>query len=239
VEYSLRKFEPVDEPETIYLECVKAQRRLITGFKGEKRCNQQKWKEAQDPKHFAISLSGEPTMYPKLSEFIRTVHSHGATTFLVTNGMLPDVLEKLEMPTQLYLSLSTGNEEDFDRIHQPLFEDGWKRLNRSLEILNKLRTKTRTTLRVTAIKELNMKEPDKWAALIEKANPKFLEIKAYMYLGASRKYLKLDNMPKHSEIVRFSEDIANNSGYKIIDEKADSRVVLMMKKDTSDRMMRF
>jgi tRNA wybutosine-synthesizing protein 1 len=239
VEYSKKEFEPVDGPEEIYDECIKAQRRLISGFKGEKRCNQQKWKGAQEPRHFAISLSGEPTMYPRLSEFIRTVHSHGGTTFLVTNGMLPEVLEKLEMPTQLYLSLSTADERDFKRIHQPLFTDGWERLNRSLEVLKRLKGKTRTTIRVTAIKGVNMKEPEKWAGLIQKAEPKFVEIKAYMHLGASRKYLQKENMPLHTEVREFALEIGKHLGYRLIDEKADSRVVLMMKEDSPDRIMKF
>ena len=239
VQYSLKKFEPIDSPQTIYDESIKAQRRLISGFKGEKRTNLKKWQEAQNPKHFAISLSGEPTMYPKLSEFIRIVHKNKGTTFLVTNGMLPEVLEKLELPTQLYLSLSTPKKELFNKIHQPMMKDGWERLNSSLTVLNSLKDRTRTTLRVTAIKDLNMSEPDKWAELIEKAAPKFLEIKAYMFLGASRKFLKLENMPRHEDITRFAEQLEANSSYKYIDEKGDSRVVLMMKKDSKDRIMRF
>ncbi len=242
VEYSRKSFEPVDEPEDIYEGCVKAQRKLITGFKGDKRCSIPKWKEAQDPMHFAISLSGEPTMYPKLSEFIKVVHSHGGTTFLVTNGMLPDVLEKIGKkapPTQLYLSLSTADERDFNKIHRPMHNDGWERLNRSLEVLRNLKSKTRTTVRVTAIKGVNMKEPERWAELIRKAEPKFLEIKAYMHLGASRKFLEKENMPLHSEVKEFALEIGKHLGYKLIDEKADSRVVLLMKEDTPDRIMKF
>jgi tRNA wybutosine-synthesizing protein 1 len=239
VQYSLKKFDIVDDPEFIYEESIKAQRKLISGFKGEKRTNLMKWQEAQNPKHFAISLSGEPTMYPQLSEFIKTVHKNGGTTFLVTNGMLPEVLEKLSLPTQLYLSLTTPNEESFDRIHQPLFKDGWERLNRSLELLNKLGKKTRTCLRLTLIKGVNMNNPEQWAKLIEKANPLFLEIKAYMHLGASRKYLEKENMPSQEEVRGFAEQIAANTLYRFIDEQSESRVVLMMKKDTPDRIMRF
>lgn len=242
VEYSLKSFDPVDDPEDIYEGCIKAQRKLISGFKGEKKCNQKKWKDGQLPMHFAISLSGEPTMYPRLAEFISTVHRHGGTTFLVTNGMLPEVLEKIGKeapPTQLYLSLSVCDERDFKKIHQPLFEDGWERLNRSLDVLRKLKGRTRTTVRVTAIKGVNMKAPEKWAELIKNAEPKFVEIKAYMFVGASRKYLAKENMPLHSEVREFALDVAKHLGYKLIDEKADSRVVLLMKEDTPDRIMKF
>jgi len=242
VEYSKKKFEPMDEPEQIYEDCIKAQRKLISGFKGEKKCSQQKWKEAQNPKHFAISLSGEPTMYPKLSELIKTIHNHDGTTFLVTNGMLPEVLEKLgktELPTQLYLSLSVADEKDFSKIHRPMFSDGWERLNRSLDVLRKLKGKTRTTVRVTAIKGVNMKEPERWAELIRKAEPKFVEIKAYMHLGASRQFLKRENMPLHPEVREFALEVGKQLGYQLIDEKADSRVVLLMKEDSADRIMKF
>lgn len=242
VQYSLKEFDPIDDPEFIYQESIKAQRKLISGFKGEKKTNLKKWKEAQEPKHFAISLSGEPTMYPRLAQFIKTVHKNGGTTFLVTNGMLPDVLEKLgkeALPTQLYLSLSTSNKESFSKIHQPLFKDGWERLNRSLEILNKLGKKTRTCIRVTAIKGINMDHPEQWAELIEKASPKFVEVKAYMHLGASTKYLERENMPSQEEVRKFADQIAAHSSYRFIDEQRESRVVLMMKRDTKDRIMRF
>jgi tRNA wybutosine-synthesizing protein 1 len=239
VSHSEKEFDPVDNPDTMYSDCIKAQRKLISGFGGTRRTSMKKLKEAQDPKHFAISLSGEPTMYPKLGEFIRMVKERGNTAFLVTNGMSPEVLENMEMPTQMYLSLTAIDKESFQNIHQPIIDDGWERLNRSLEILKRLRTKTRTALRITAIKGVNMHEPEKWAVLIKKANPLFLEIKAYMYLGASRNFLKLENMPLHHEVKEFAQEIEASSGYKIIDEKADSRVVLLMKEDIKDRIMRF
>ena len=46
-------------------------------------------------------------------------------------------------------------------------------------------------------------------------------------------------MPRHEEIIEFSKQIAKLTGYKIIDEKPESRVVLMMKKDRKDRVMQF
>jgi len=238
VEYSAKnKFEPVDDPKEIVEGCVKEQRRLLTGLKGYEGTNQEKFLEAQDPQHFAISLSGEPTMYPKLNELIRFLHSEGKTTFIVTNGMLPEVIDTLEMPTQLYLSINSPNKDLFEPIHKPLFKDGWDRLNRTLDIFNGL--KGRTTIRVTLIKGMNMIEPENWARLIEKASPMFVEVKGYMFVGSSRQRLSLENMPYHEEVKEFSEKIAEHSSYKIIDEKPESRVVLMMKKDRKDRVMQF
>ncbi len=41
------------------------------------------------------------------------------------------------------------------------------------------------------------------------------------------------------QIKDFSKQIAKHSGYKIIDEKEGSRVVLLMKEDRDDRIMKF
>ncbi|GAH53978.1 unnamed protein product, partial [marine sediment metagenome] len=50
----------VDLPKKIIDGCIKAQKKLIVGFKGNKKVNMEKWEDAQEPKQFAISLSGEP-----------------------------------------------------------------------------------------------------------------------------------------------------------------------------------
>ena len=240
VEYSIKnQFEVVDDPRLIFEESVKAQRRLLSGFGGTRRTDMKKLREAQNPMHFAISLSGEPTMYPSLSELIKVLHKNGKTTFLVSNGMLPEVIEKLEMPTQLYISVDAPNEEFFKKIDKSLYKDGWQRLNKTLGVLKKLRKRTRTTLRLTMIKGINMVEPEKYAELIEKAKPKFVEVKAYMFVGTSRQRMSLANMPFHEDIVDFAEAIEANSSYKFIDEKEESRVVLMMEKDSKDRIMKF
>ena len=46
-------------------------------------------------------------------------------------------------------------------------------------------------------------------------------------------------MPLHEEIRAFANQICKYCGYKIIDEQKESRVVLMMKKDRKDRIMKF
>jgi len=49
-----------------------------------------KWEEAQEPTQFAISLSGEPTLYEKVGELIEELRRRGKTSFLVTNGLYPE-----------------------------------------------------------------------------------------------------------------------------------------------------
>jgi len=54
-----------------------------------------------------------------------------------------------------------------------------------------------------------------------------LEPKAYMHVGFSRLRLDGSNMPSHREIRDFATQLANEMGYNILDESADSRVVLL------------
>ena len=229
----------VDDPKNIVKNSVNAQRKLLSGFGGNKRANKKRFKEAQTPMHYAISLAGEPTIYPKLNELIKELHKDKKSTFIVTNGMLPDVLAKIEPPTQLYLSIDAPNEQLMKKIDRPTLKDAWKRLNKSLAVLKKLKKKTRTALRITLVKGKNMVYPEKYAELIEKAEPDFVEAKAYMFVGASRQRLTIKNMPRHNEVVEFAKQIGKHCKYKMIDEQPESRVVLLMKKDFPGRIMKF
>ncbi|MEA3229574.1 MAG: 4-demethylwyosine synthase TYW1, partial [archaeon] len=73
----------VDTPEKILEDSIKAQRELLTGFKGFEGTDMKKFKEAQNPNQVAISLSGEPTAYPLISDFIKLCKRRDMTTFLV------------------------------------------------------------------------------------------------------------------------------------------------------------
>ena len=84
-----------------------------------------------------------------------------------------------------------------------------------------------------------MVNPDGYAELIKQANPTFVELKAYMWVGHSRERLSIENMPLHNEILEFAEKIAKASGLKIIDQKPESRVVLLAKKDSKARILVF
>ena len=217
---------------------VEAQRKLISGFGGFEGTNKDKLKEAQHPDQFAISLTGETLYYPRLSEFIRELKQAGNSTFIVTNGMLPDILEKLEPPTQLYISIDAPNADLQKKLCSPKHPDAWDRLTRSLRILSQLRSKTRTALRLTVIKGMNDIDPEGYARLIKLADPHFVEVKAYMFVGASQLRLSMKDMPFHPEVKAFAEKVAHNAGMKIIDEQEESRVVLLMKEDFPERIMR-
>ena len=72
-----------------------------------------------------------------------------------------------------------------------------------------------------------MINPEKYAKLIEKANPDFVEVKAYMCVGSSRERLTLDNMPTFDEVKNFAKQIGDECGREIVNESEISRVVLL------------
>ena len=141
-----------DDPYELFLESVRGHRRLITGYGGNPKADPEKFREAQNPKHVAISLNGEPTLYSRLGEFLDICHQHGVSTFLVTNGSLPKVIEKLDpLPTQLYVSVDAPNKDIFDRLCKPKFDQAaFHKLEQTLELLPSL--DTRTVCRHTLIK---------------------------------------------------------------------------------------
>ncbi|MBI2124426.1 4-demethylwyosine synthase TYW1 [Candidatus Pacearchaeota archaeon] len=226
----------VDSPKKIIEECILAQRKLLTGFKGDKNTNMKKWREAQEPSQFAISLIGEPTAYPKLAELIKELRRQKKTSFLVTNGLYPERLQELKrknaLPTQLYISLNTPNKGMYDAWHKSRLKDAWKRFNESLSIMKKLQKKTRTVIRMTLVKEKNMQDrhAEDYAKLIKKASPQWIELKGYMAVGFARKRLGYEKMPFHSEIKKFARILMKYlPGYRFLDEKIESRVVLLGK----------
>jgi tRNA wybutosine-synthesizing protein 1 len=231
----------IDEPAHIVEGTIKAQTKLLSGFGGNEKTSKDKFERAMAPQHVAISLDGEPTLYPKLPQLIKEYKKKNFSTFVVSNGLLPERIEKLleEPPTQLYISVDAPHEELFNIIDRPIIKDAWQGLLKTLSMLPKLREKTRTVLRFTLIKGLNMVYPEQWAEIIKLSNPMFVEVKAYMWVGMSRERLEQENMPKHEEVKEFAIKIAEHADYKLIDEHEPSRVVLLMKEDFEGRVMKF
>ena len=225
------------DPKGMVDRAIEMQRHLLNGYPGNPKTNQEKYREAMHPKSFAISLSGEPTMYPKLSGLIAELRKRNIVSFLVTNGLFPEVLEKLDpLPTQLYVSLDAPNREVYLKTDRPMMKDAWTRLNRTLELMQDMNT--RTVIRITAVKGVNMTDPEGYARLIRKARPMFVEVKGYSWVGGSRKRLKEKNVPSHQEVRAFGQDIAVRSGLKIIDEKKESSVVLLAERDWENRKLK-
>jgi tRNA wybutosine-synthesizing protein 1 len=223
-----------DAPEKIVEGSVKAQLRILSGYKGNLETNQQKFKEALTPRHAAISLTGEPTLYQHVGELIQAFHERGFTTFLVSNGTAPSVLAELnEEPTQLYISVCAPDKETYNNICQPQIPKAWEKLTETLKLLPSF--KCPTVIRITSVRGLNMENIDGYAKLIEKANPTYIEPKAYMHVGFSRLRLGYESMPDYQEIRKFAGQIAKETSYDIIDESRESRVVLLSRLEKAIR----
>lgn len=236
--YNLLKLEEekVDEPKEIFENLLKEWRRLLSGFGGNPKVKRDVFEYVYNnlPSHYAISLSGEPTMYPKLPELIKFLKSLPTTksVFLVTNGQEPQMLERLQkedaLPTQLYLSMNAADPETFKKVVVPLYKDAWERWNKSLEFLSK--ANCRTVIRITLIRSLNYDKSKipLWAELIKKGNPHFVEIKSYMHLGLSTKRLKREDMLSHKEIKEWTLELLKYlPNFKYMDEDERSRIVVI------------
>jgi len=215
-----------DEPEDVLKKAVLAQRQLISGFKGDARCDLRLWEEAQEPNQVAISLAGEPTFYKYLSDFIALCGRKGMRTFLVTNGTLPKVLENLDpLPDQLYVTVAAPTEEIYKRLCVPSIKNGWKMLLQTLQLLPSL--DTRTVIRHTLVKGWNMSEIEKYAKLDLLAEPMFIEPKGYVFVGSSRMRMSMANMPSFEDVQKFSEKLCAEIGYNLSGFQKSSRVTLL------------
>ncbi|MCI4319282.1 MAG: 4-demethylwyosine synthase TYW1 [Thermoplasmata archaeon] len=219
-----------DDPEALLDRSIDAQLRMLSGFKGDPAVTLERWEAAQSPRHIAISLTGEPTLYPKMNRFLELCHARGITTFLVTNGTNPDGLRALDpLPTQLYISVTAPNEEVFRRLTLPTDPHAWSRLRESLEILRHLRT--RRVVRHTLVRGWNLGWVEQYAELDGLARPDFIEPKGYVYMGRSRQRLGRDHVPEHSEISGFAHQLAGRTGYEVLDESRESKVLLLGHQD--------
>jgi tRNA wybutosine-synthesizing protein 1 len=211
------------EPAELLDGILRGQQKFISGYGGAKTTDLERLAEAREPKHVALSLMGEPTLYPYLKELIDLIRKRGMTSFVVSNATNPDVLAELQ-PTQLYLSLNAPDEQMYRHVCRPTGEL-WQRILESLEIIKLHRC--RSVIRLTLVRGLNMERPEDYARLIAKAEPDFVEVKAYMHLGRSRDRLTRDAMPQHSEIMEFARTLGRALGYELEADVPLSRVALL------------
>lgn len=215
------------DPEAVVDASIELQRELLAGFGGNDDVPDRRLEEALDPRHVAISLDGEPTLYPHLPELIEAYHDRDFTTFLVSNGTRPDVLREAS-PTQLYVSLDAPDRETYNSVVRPMDETAWEDLLDSLDVL---RThESRTTIRTTLVAGENMQDPAGYAARYEQADPDFVEIKGYMHVGTSRDRLDRDAMPDHEAVVEFARRVQEHlPAYDEFREAPPSNVAMLAK----------
>ena len=225
------------EPKEMLDALIAHQRKLITGFNGDDRCSVEKYNESKEPNMVAISLAGEPIRYPYLSDFIKECHNRNMMTFMVTNGTYPKELESLDvLPRQLYVTVAAPDETIYKKTCRPKITDGWERIMKTLDLLPSL--DTRTVIRHTLVKDMNFGWVDEYGKLDKRGDPDLIEPKGYVFVGGSRQRLSMSNMPKHEEILDFSEKLGDIVGMEILKQKPDSRVALLGKPGTETDVMK-
>ncbi|XP_062363338.1 S-adenosyl-L-methionine-dependent tRNA 4-demethylwyosine synthase TYW1-like [Cinclus cinclus] len=217
----------MDQPEVILQEAIEKHQNMIRQFKGVSGVKAARLEEALAVKHCALSLVGEPIMYPHINSFIRLLHQHGISTFLVTNAQFPEEIRRLEPVTQLYVSVDASTKESLRRIDRPLFKDFWQRFLDSLKALAE--KQQRTVYRLTLVKAWNVDELKAYADLISIGKPDFIEVKGVTYCGeSSASSLTMANVPWHGEVVSFVQELARLlPEYGIACEHEHSNCLLM------------
>ncbi len=222
----------IDDPEILIEESILEFRKIISGFKGNPNVSKEMYEEAMNPNQAAISLTGEPILYPRIGELIQEYKKRGFSTFLVTRGPRPDVLANLETePSQLYISMEAWNKNMYLEFNRPIVPRAWELFLKTIELIPSF--KCPTVFRITVIRGFNMREEDVdgFAKLVEKGNPTYVEVKAYMYMGRSRGRLSSTSMPTHEEVREFAKKLAEKIGYKVLSESIPSRIVLLSRID--------
>ena len=179
---------------------------MIKEAKGIPGVRMDRWQEAHTVRHCALSLVGEPIMYPRIDELLGDLHSRKISTFLVTNGQHPQSIESLRPITQLYVSVDAPTPESLIAIDRPLFSDAWDRLKQSL---SSLKAKgQRTVARLTVVKGWNSDEVEGYAKLIALGHTSLVEVKGVTFCGKSdASNLNMSNTPWHHEVVALTENL--------------------------------
>ncbi|KAH9525495.1 S-adenosyl-L-methionine-dependent tRNA 4-demethylwyosine synthase [Bulinus truncatus] len=220
----------MDDPQTIFDGAISNHIKLIKQFRGVPGVKPERFEEAMNVQHCALSLVGEPIMYPEINSFVKLLHSKNISSFLVTNAQFPKEMRELLPVTQLYVSVDAGTKESLKKIDRPLFKDFWERY---IDSLTALRDKgQRTVYRLTLVKAWNTEELINYANLVALGNPDFIEVKGVTYCGESKaSTLTMDNVPWHEEVVRFVTELANKlSDYEIASEHEHSNCMLIAHK---------
>ena len=223
----------MDPPEDIVNGAIDKHVNMIKQLKGVPGVKPERFEEAHTPRHCALSLVGEPIMYPKINDLCQMLHERRISTFMVTNAQFPDAIKNLVPVTQLYVSIDASEREQLKKIDRPLFSDFWERFLDSIDELAS--KKQRTVFRLTLVKKYNMDQLKGYADLVKRGQPSFVEIKGVTYCGEPEKgaaKLTMTNVPWHQEVVSFSQDLCEllGSDYEVASEHAHSNCVLVAHK---------
>lgn len=200
------------------------------------------FKRAKTPKHAAISLAGEPALYPRIGEFVQEFRKKNMCTFIVSNGSHPSVIRKLQkdnqLPTQLYITLPASNKKSFNQISRPLTKHAWENVLETIKILPELQC--RTVVRITAVKYLNINPEmvQEYVQILKESTPNFIDIKGFTveahalelqkrlgHLGEDRELR--DYAPTYTDLLEFAQELERQGGFEIIETHKPSRDILL------------
>ncbi|CAA7042666.1 unnamed protein product [Microthlaspi erraticum] len=218
----------MDDPKEIVKGALDLHTKMIKQMKGVPGVTQEKLEEGLNPRHCALSLVGEPIMYPEINALVDELHGKRISTFLVTNAQFPEKILNMKPITQLYVSVDAATKESLKAIDRPLFADFWERFIDSLKALQE--KQQRTVYRLTLVKGWNTEELDAYFNLFSIGKPDFIEIKGVTYCGSSAtSKLTMENVPWHADVKAFSEALSLKSEgeYEVACEHAHSCCVLL------------
>ncbi|KAL4674961.1 hypothetical protein H8957_008981 [Semnopithecus entellus] len=229
----------MDQPEMILKEAVENHQNMIKQFKagsfslysaGVPGVKAERFEEGMTVKHCALSLVGEPIMYPEINRFLKLLHQCKISSFLVTNAQFPAEIRNLKPVTQLYVSVDASTKESLKKIDRPLFKDFWQRFLDSLKAL--AAKQQRTVYRLTLVKAWNVDELQAYAQLVFLGNPDFIEVKGVTYCGeSSASSLTMAHVPWHEEVVQFVRELVDLiPDYEIACEHEHSNCLLIAHK---------
>jgi len=242
----------VDDPVEILDGIVEARKKLLEGFRGRKGVDLKKFEEALEPKLYTTSLSGEPTLYPRLGEMFTEIRKRGAVSFLVTNGLNPDVIKNFtdeELPTQITVSTNAPNKKLFDIWHRSTKPNAWDVFNETLDVIREMKGRVRRVIRLTLVdvgdapnghdsgepdgkfnETTNMSEENigEYCDLIRKAEPDFVHVKGYKSVGYARARMGYDKQPWFDAVKDYALKMAEKlDDYEIAAEDERSCVVML------------
>ena len=227
----------MDPPDMIVTQALGEHAAMIKQMLGVPGVLPGRIEEGMAPRHCALSLVGEPIMYPRINELVGELHGRGISTFLVTNAQFPEAIRALRPVTQLYVSVDAATPETLKAIDRPLFSDFWERFTASLRAL---RDKSqRTVYRLTLVAGYNITDADGYAALVELGCPDLIEIKGVTFCGAGSgaSALTMANVPYHADVLAFANALAaavakrGGGDYGLACEHAHSCCTLLARRD--------
>ncbi|KAK7198379.1 Flavodoxin/Radical SAM superfamily/Wyosine base formation [Novymonas esmeraldas] len=192
-----------DPPELLIAQGMAGHYQMIRQMRGVPGVSPERLATAMQIRHCALSLVGEPIMYPQINAFCDLLHQHHISSFMVTNAQFPEQLRDLKPVVQLYLSIDAPTPEELKRIDRPLFEDYW---DRCLSCVKELAKKPqRTVFRLTLVNQYNTENIRAYADLVEMGQPDFIEVKGVTYCGTSTSstLTMKENVPRHDEVIGF------------------------------------